>query len=183
MAFHGMGHLSRFFLRFFDGLPAQEHYVIAPQAPSKYYLNNTYTQVGASWLTRENRIMEIENNLLFLDAVFLAEVPPANCNLIIFAYSQGVSMATRWMASRKISCQGLVLYAGSVPDELTPADFSYLKPETDIRFVLGDQDEFISGSRREKEKAKLEGLFNGKVQHLPFSGGHELKKEIINSLI
>ncbi len=183
IAFHGMGQLSRNFLRCFSGLAADENYVIAPQAPSKYYLNNSYTQVGASWLTREDIPMEIENNLTYLDAVFQAESLPATYNLMFFAYSQGVSIATRWMASRRISCKGLILYAGTVPDELTPSDFSYLNPETTIRFVVGDQDEFINGARRENEKDKLERLFNGKVEHLIIKGGHSLNKNIINSLI
>ncbi len=46
VVFHGIGYLSRYFLRYFDGLPSEENYIIAPQAPSKYYLNNEYRHVG-----------------------------------------------------------------------------------------------------------------------------------------
>ena len=33
---HGIGFLSKFFIKYFDELNAEENYVIAPQAPSKY---------------------------------------------------------------------------------------------------------------------------------------------------
>ena len=58
---HGIGYLSRYFIDFFDGLPKEENYIIAPQAPSKYYLKNEYRYVGASWLTKENTVVETKN--------------------------------------------------------------------------------------------------------------------------
>ena len=38
LVFHGMGYLSRYFLRYFKTLNTRENYIIAPQAPSKYYI-------------------------------------------------------------------------------------------------------------------------------------------------
>ncbi|MFV8224444.1 alpha/beta hydrolase [Christiangramia aquimixticola] len=89
LVFHGIGYLSRYFLKYFKHLDPEENYIIAPQAQSKYYLNGEYRHVGASWLTKENLDMEIENVLNYLDAVYkvenLAEAP----NLNILGYSQG----------------------------------------------------------------------------------------------
>jgi len=48
LVFHGIGYLSRYFLRYFTDFPESKHYFIAPQAPSKYYLNGEYKHVGAS---------------------------------------------------------------------------------------------------------------------------------------
>lgn len=183
IVFHGIGYLSRFFLRYFEELPAEEHYLIAPQAPSKYYLNNKYRRVGASWLTRENTIPEIDNVLKYLDAVYQAEAIPTDRNLVIFGYSQGVSIATRWITSRKIPCRTLILYAGTIPEELTPADFAYMEPDISVVAVVGDQDEYLNAERLEREQDKLKNLFQGSVRHLVFQGGHEVKKELINQLI
>ena len=36
LVFHGMGYLSRYFIREFEECDAKDHYFIAPQAPSKY---------------------------------------------------------------------------------------------------------------------------------------------------
>ena len=122
---HGIGYLSKYFLRYFEELNADENYIIAPQAPSKYYLKNKYKHVGASWLTKENTIVETSNVLAYLDAVYAAEKLPKDCNLIVFGFSQGVSIATRWVVSRKLQCQHLVLYAGGIPKELNPEDFAF----------------------------------------------------------
>ena len=84
---HGIGYLSRYFLKYFDGLPPEENYIIAPQAPSKYYLDKNYKYVGASWLTKENTAMESKNVLAYLDSVYEAENIPSRCQLLIFGFS------------------------------------------------------------------------------------------------
>ncbi|NNL82566.1 MAG: esterase, partial [Winogradskyella sp.] len=50
---HGMGYLSRFFLKYFKELDSETNYIIAPQAPSKYYIQPKM-HVGANWLTKDN---------------------------------------------------------------------------------------------------------------------------------
>lgn len=184
IVFHGIGYLSRFFLKYFDELPADENYIIAPQAPSKYYLNDQYRHVGASWLTKENRELETENVLAYIDQVFVSENLPSNCNLIVFGYSQGVSIATRWIVRRKIECGHLVLYAGGIPKELAPNDFELLfNTNAKITTLVGNKDEYINEERLEFESKRIESLFKGRAQQLIFDGKHELKKEIINTLV
>ncbi|MBT8183733.1 MAG: esterase, partial [Eudoraea sp.] len=109
IVFHGIGYLSRYFLKYFDKLPADKNYIIAPQAPSKYYLNSQYRHVGASWLTKEATSLALGNVMNYLDSVYEHEAIPEHCNLVILGYSQGVSIAMRWVASRKISCRQLIL--------------------------------------------------------------------------
>jgi hypothetical protein len=74
MVFHGMGYLSRYFIDYFSELNSDENYIIAPQAPSKYYQDKAFKRVGASWLTRENTIAETENILNYVDAVYKNEI-------------------------------------------------------------------------------------------------------------
>lgn len=181
---HGMGYLSRFFLKHFKGLPADENYIVAPQAPSKYYLDSEYKHVGASWLTKENTILETKNVLAYLEAIWEAENIPENCNLIVLGFSQGVSIATRWVVHKKLPVHQLVLYAGGIPDELIPADFDFLRQDkTKIKIFIGNKDEYITEKRLKEELKKIRSLFEGRAEVVIFEGGHELKKEIINSLV
>ncbi len=181
---HGIGYLSRYFLKYFDELPPNENFIVAPQAPSKYYLNGAYTHVGASWLTRERTPGEIENVIHYLDQVYAAEAPPPHCKLILFGYSQGVSIATRWAARRKLPCDHLLLHSGGIPEELEGKDFDYLKEHgTDIRIIVGDKDQYLTEERRKSESKKIERLFQGRAKHLIFEGKHEIKKTIINTLM
>src|SRR5690554_8082346 len=112
IVFHGLGYLSKYFINYFSELNPEENYIIAPQAPSKYYQDRKFKHVGASWLTRENTLSETENILNYIDAVFKKELNKEAPNLIVMGYSQGVSIALRWVASRKIQCNKLVLHSG-----------------------------------------------------------------------
>ena len=184
LIFHGIGYLSRYFVKYFDQLDPEENYLIVPQAPSKYYLKNEYKYVGASWLTKENTGTEINNVLNYIDAVLKAENLPKNLNLILFGFSQGVSVATRWLAHKRPGCSLVVLYAGGIPNELTKEDFEFINYDTTkIKLVYGDSDEFLTPERLQNEHQKIETLFQGKTEIITFEGGHEVKPDIIHDLL
>ncbi len=181
---HGIGYLSRYFLKYFDELPPDENYIIAPQAPSKYYLDKKYKYVGASWLTKENTVLEIDNVLAYLDEVYKTENIPSRCQLLIFGFSQGVSIAARWVAKRQLKCDQLVLYAGEVPRELTATDFEFLAHnQTKITVIVGNKDEYLTEQRLKEISNSIQVVFEARAEQLVFEGGHEVKKEIINGLI
>ncbi|MEM9648012.1 MAG: esterase [Bacteroidota bacterium] len=184
LVFHGIGYLSRYFIKHFGALDAEENYIIAPQAPSKYYLKNEYKYVGASWLTKENTVSETENVLKYVDAVFQAEGLPSDINLVLFGFSQGVSVATRWMVQRQIKCSALILYAGGIPNELKKENLEFVDWDlTQVKIVFGDSDEFLNQKRRAMELDKIESLFQGKAELITFKGGHEIKPELIKTLL
>tara|TARA_R110002012_G_scaffold38153_1_gene106545 strand:+ start:13644 stop:14288 length:645 start_codon:yes stop_codon:yes gene_type:complete len=184
LVFHGIGYLSRYFVKYFNGLNAEENYIIVPQAPSKYYLKNEYKYVGASWLTKENTATEVKNVLNYIDAVLKAEKIPEDMNLILFGFSQGVSVATRWWASKKTNCKLVALYAGGIPNELTANDFELVDHDsTEIKLIYGNDDKYLTPDRLKGEKIKIEKLFKGKAETITFNGGHEVKPEIIKDLI
>ncbi|WP_419211142.1 alpha/beta hydrolase [Maribacter sp. X9] len=184
IVFHGIGFLSRFFLRYFDELNADENYMIAPQAPSKYYLNGEYKHVGASWLTKENTVLETENLINYINAVLAEEKIPGERSIIVLGFSQGVSIAMRYLAKTQFKCQKLVLYAGGIPNELKKSDFGFLiEYKTEIMSIVGDADEYLTPERLKNEHEKLVALFGDTYEELTFKGGHEVKKEIINNLV
>ena len=184
MVFHGIGYLSRYFISYFKDLPAEENYIIALKAPSKYYLNNQYRRVRASWLTKENTRLETENVLAYIDQVYTQENIQDNLNFIVFGYSQGVSIAARWVAKRRIKCNHLVLYAGGLPRELVPGDFDFLVANrTKITVLVGDKDEYMNAERLKHESGKTESLFQGRAKQIIFEGGHEVKKELLNQFL
>ncbi|WP_127142048.1 alpha/beta hydrolase [Flagellimonas marinaquae] len=184
LIFHGIGYLSRYFVKYFEGLDTEENYLIVPQAPSKYYLKNEYKYVGACWLTKENTAIEVNNVLNYIDAVLEAEHIHEHVNLILFGFSQGVSVATRWLAGKKFRCKLVVLYAGGIPNELTASDFNFLDfTATQIKIIYGDQDEFLTPDRLKGEKVKIDTLFQGHAEIITFKGGHDVKPEIVEKLL
>lgn len=182
VVFHGIGYLSKYFLKYFKGLNSEENYIIAPQAASKYYLNGKYTHVGASWFTKDNTPQEVGNAMNYLDEIYQAEDLESATNLIILGYSQGVSVATRWVARKGISPSQLILCSGGLPKELEPKDFLHLK-ETKISLIYGNKDQYLDEERLNNEKIKLEDLFPENLSVIPFEGIHEMKPSILESLI
>lgn len=181
VVFHGIGYLSRYFLKYFKHLDPEENYIIAPQAQSKYYLNDKYRHVGASWLTKENTETETENVLNYLDEVYKAEELQKAPNLILFGYSQGVSVAARWVARNKTECNQLILHSGSLPKELQPEDFEFLTT-TKVTLIYGDSDEYLNKEKLEKETERAKELFGDNLEIISFEGGHEVNVGIIADL-
>lgn len=182
MVFHGMGYLSKYFARYFAELSSEENFIITPQAPSKYYIGKDFKHVGASWLTRENTAEETTNILQYIDSVFEAEKPESMPNFIVLGYSQGVSIATRWLASRKIQCNHLVLHSGGIPVELSSSDFEYLDEKTQVTYLYGDKDQYITEAKKTEESLKGSKLFGNKLKVEVFDGIHEVNTSFINNL-
>jgi len=180
-ACHGMGYLSRYFLKYFKGLNGDHNYIIIPQAQSKYYIAPKMKHVGASWLTKENTLKEMENIISYFDSV-LSNEKIENLNFIFLGYSQGVSVAMRYLAKRKIIVSKLILMSGGIPKELKPKDFKYLKNKASIYYVYGDKDEYITEGFLNSEKKRFEDLFSN-INYIEFDGNHEVKTEIIESII
>mgnify|MGYP003111666523 FL=1 len=179
MVFHGMGYLSKYFINYFSELNAEENFIIAPQAPSKYYQGNDFKHVGASWLTRENTQLETQNILKYIDAIYEKELAETTANLIVMGYSQGVSIATRWVASRKVQCDKLILHSGGIPNELQPNDFEFLKTDAEVIYLYGNKDQYITEARETEEKLKGTKLFQDRLKIEVFNGIHEVNRELL----
>ena len=180
-ACHGMGYLSRYFLKYFKGLDSDLNYIIVPQAQSKYYIAPKMKHVGASWLTKENTLKEIENVINYFDSVFQNENIEGK-NLIFIGYSQGVSVVMRYIARKKIFFSKLLLMSGGIPNELTSEDFKYLGDQSEVYYVYGEKDEYINGEFLKLEKNKIKNIFKS-VNSISFEGNHQVNVDIIESII
>lgn len=179
---HGMGYLSRYFLRYFKNLNPETNYIIAPQAPSKYYIQPKM-HVGANWLTKDHTGSGMENIMNYFDAVLDAEQIPSEANFIVFGYSQGVSVAMRYLAKRQLQCSQLVLHSGGIPKELTPKDFEYLSEDTKVKLIYGTEDEYLDENRILLESQKAKDLFGHRISIMPFEGKHVVNVEFIDGLV
>jgi len=180
---HGMGYLSKYFIRHFDTLDPKKNYVIAPQAPSKYYQKDDFKHVGASWLTKEDTQTEISNVLHYLNAVKTAEALDDGNKLILFGFSQGVSIVMRWLVRAQVSCSKIVLYAGSIPHEIRPEDLEFINyKKTAVSVIYGNQDKYLTKERIENEQTKITTLFLGNAETILFDGGHEIKSNLLHRI-
>jgi predicted esterase len=180
---HGIGYLSSYFINYFDHLDPETNYIIAPQAPAKYYQDKSYKYIGASWFTRRDLEQETQNVIKYLNAVYSAEIEPKrneNTKLLLFGYSQGVSAITRWAAASKIDCASLLLHSGGLPDELKAADFKNSQAQR-VVLTYGDEDEYLTEKRMEKEMLKYNAIWGKQLKTEQFRGKHEVNRAFIYS--
>lgn len=182
IACHGIGYLSKYFIRYFKVLSAHENYVICPQAPSKYYQGKDFRYVGASWLTKENTALETENVLNYLDELYHNEKSAFNNKrIILMGYSQGVSVVMRWMSKRNIKCNDLIIHSGSIPQELEPVDFKTFK-EINVHLIYGNQDEYINDEKLKLQLKFAKALFPNQLKVYEFDGKHEVNSTLLKNI-
>lgn len=185
LALHGMGYLSKYFIKYFKDLDPLENYIIAPQAHSKYYQDKKYKYIGASWLTKEQRDLELENVYRYLDQVWLDQSnlwKDQDVTIICLGYSQGVSILTRWIANRKINCNHIILHSGAIPEGFNATSFNHLLNTTKIHYHYGNNDEFITPERILEQKEKAYSLFSNKLSISVFDGKHEVDVSFIKKV-
>ena len=185
---HGYGQLAKYFIRRFDVLAAETTYVIAPQGLSKFYLHNAYEKVGASWLTKEKREMDLANALCYLKQLYTCEIIPhlQTCKQVpkinLWGFSQGVSMLWRWAVACQIPFDKLINWAGRFPHELQREQLAFVKPSAEIVLVIGTQDEFYQQSYVDEETQKIYNVLK-MPKVVTFDGGHELRRDVLMQIL
>lgn len=175
---HGYGQSAFFFLKKFEFLVAKGYFIVAPEGMHRFYLEGTSGRVGASWMTREARLDDIEDNFNYLEGL-VGKFTEQNSFLSVdvLGFSQGAATTTRWFEHSKFSFRSLVLWASVFPEDVH-MDFSS-RPTTNCFFVLGTHDPYFDV---ENEKETLNTYEKLKFEIIRFEGKHEMNPEVLNSL-
>jgi predicted esterase len=182
---HGYGQLAAYFIRHFASLAEADPalVVVAPEGLSQFYLQGNSGRVGASWMTREDRLSEIEDHVGFLNQ--LASLVLANCpagvDVTVLGFSQGTSTISRWLTRAPFRPQRLILWAGSFPEDIEPATAAALLQSVDLTLVVGSQDEFITPERLQQLREQLQQL-GVQPRFISFEGKHEMNAAVLRQL-
>ena len=149
---------------------------------SNYYLSGNAGRVGASWMTRENRSLDIHNYLNYLDAINEIEKIPNSISTIVFGFSQGVATAARWVLKGNIRFEKLILWAGLFPADMDFEKGNYLLKEKEIIQVMGRHDPFITTKEKIDEMEKLNQKLKLNPKVIEFDGGHEIDLQVLLTL-
>lgn len=179
-ACHGIGQLSHYFLNNFLNIPKEKNYIIAPQAPSKYYHSTQTKRVGACWLTKENTQLEQRNIFRYFDEI-LNQEKPVTPN-IFMGFSQGVSVMLRYLVYKKLNVNDIVIMSGKIPEELKESDFNFLSKKTKVWLSYGLSDPLLNNKLIDIEINKSRQLFGKRLNIMAFGGKHEINQELILNL-
>ncbi len=177
---HGYGQLARFFLRHFSVLVDRETVVVAPEALSRFYLDGFSGRVGATWMTKEDRLAEIEDQANYLNLVLqelLSQLPP-DVQVTILGFSQGGATVSRWLASGNVPAHRLILWAASFPEDIDFATGKEAFANLPVAMVYGTQDEFIMPESLSRKKELMHQL-GISPRIYTFEGGHTIHPETL----
>jgi predicted esterase len=179
LACHGQGQLAQYFLKKFEKLDPIKNFIIAPQGLSKYYLDGFYGRVGASWMTKEDRLTEIANQSRYIQSVLNEVGDFSNKKLIYFGFSQGAATIARFAASAKIPFDKMIIWAGTFPPDIDPKEFNFLTGNEEITYFTSREDPFFKEEMIDNQN-KVMNKTLGKSPKLEwYEGGHSISPEIL----
>src|SRR5213082_4296446 len=150
-ACHGYGQLAARFLEKLRVLDDGRRCVVAPEGLSRFYLSERPAErrVGASWMTREDRLAEIADYVQYVDAVYqevFHQLDRSQVTVHALGYSQGAATVARWTALGGAKIDRLTLWGGEFPPDLdlTPEPVRDRLRAARLSLVYGRADEFIT---------------------------------------
>lgn len=185
--FHGYGHLAQYFIKKFECISKLGVCVIAPEGLSRFYLEpldssgkRANNRIGATWMTRENREMDIENYVNYIQAVYDREMKPGT-EVNVIGFSQGGATASRWLLQGQAKFDRLILWAGIFPPDMDFEKGQQIFDQKEVISVFGDDDPLVT-PERVKEMIELANKLKIQPRRLGFKGKHELNEELLLEL-
>jgi predicted esterase len=158
--------------------------ITAPEGLSRFYVKGYFGNVGASWMTKEDRMNDIMDNIHYLDALLnklLNELTGVPENIIVLGFSQGGATAARWAALTDHKINHLVIHSSEFPKDIADDSLKHLNEKVKTWIVYSNADEFIDEDLF-TEQFKYLREKNFKFERIFFEGKHEIKKEVLREL-
>jgi len=176
---HGYGQLASRFLERFRPIEAERRCIVAPEGLSRFYLTEhpAERRVGATWMTREDRLHEIDDYVRYLDGVY-GNVVPRSARVTALGFSQGTATVCRWAGLGSSRIDRLIVWGGEVPTDL---DLKRLRVPS-LTLVYGTRDELFTPKIIAATEERLRAHQIG-YELMPFEGGHEIDETTLRRLI
>jgi len=181
---HGHMYLAKHFIRYFRVLEAPKRLIVAPEGLSRSYVNHEERRVGASWMTKEDRLNEIKDYVNYLDKLYnhlFDSLNRSSANVHLVGFSQGAATACRWAAQGESRIDRLTIWAGLVPPDLDLEMAGDGLRDAKLTIVLGNSDEWVDSAEAVEQETRLHELG---ILHkfIRFDGGHVLEDELLLSV-
>jgi predicted esterase len=181
---HGYGQLARYFIQHFEILNDGRRLIVAPEGLSRFYLQGFSDRVGASWMTREDRLHEIDDYVNFLNAVYgqiFEKIRSEKVKVFALGFSQGTATVCRWISHGTAKIDHLILWAGLMPPDLDLKVHHKIFQKLNLTSVVGSHDEFANFEQlADQEKRLREHGISYRL--VSFDGGHELNQKTLEEL-
>lgn len=181
LVLHGFGMTAKGFLKMFEPLANEDIFFVAPEALNRYYVSGHSGKVAATWMTKEDRLNEINDYIQYLNRLYqslqLENFP--QINITALGFSQGATTVSRWVNTGTCKIDNCIVYAGEVAPELLPlAEKSGLLHSANF-FICGTEDEIFTPALIQQLKANYTDL---RFTEISFKGKHEINTDVLKAL-
>jgi predicted esterase len=181
---HGYSQQAKTFIKQFDELNDDETMVIAPEGLSRFYVKGYFGNVGASWMTKEDRMNDITDNIHYLNSLLeklLNDLDGVPEKITVLGFSQGGATAVRWAAMTSHKVNYLIIHLSEFPKDISDESLKHLNKKLKTWYVCSNYDEFIDEDLFNQQFSYLEEK-NFVFEKIFFDGKHEIKKDVLQIL-
>jgi predicted esterase len=183
-ACHGYGQLASDFITSFEPLDNGRNLVVAPEALHRFYLHGGDGKVGASWMTKEDRLNEIDDYIHYLDAVYseiIESLDTKSVKITTLGFSQGTATACRWALGGRSRTQRLILWGGDIPPDTDWEKSREKLANLEFILVYGTKDPYVNQEQIPMQAERLKQL-DVTVRIETFNGHHEIEPNMLKTL-
>lgn len=185
IVFHGYGQLAEYFIKHFEKLDPKENMIVAVEGLSRFYVNGLTGRVGASWMTKEDREAEIQDQHNYVNCVLKElhiDLISIKQRVIALGFSQGTATAVRWFVNNGYRPDQLVLWAGSFPHDVDAKQLPEIFNDLPVHFAYGHEDQFLKDVNMD-EKLSAFSKMGANLQTWKFEGKHVLDKPTLQKIV
>jgi predicted esterase len=187
---HGYGQLASEFLREFEVIASPSRLIVAPEALSRYYIQDKPgfhgpdAKIGATWMTREDREAEIDDYVEYLDRLYetiFERVPRESARVTVLGFSQGGATANRWLTRGRAQADRLLMWGCLLASDSDLNEAAAFFRDVELTLVYGTRDQFAdTGMIADYEKLLASHAVPYRAES--FAGGHRMDRDTLMRL-
>lgn len=187
---HGYGQLASEFIREFDCIESPGRLIVAPEGLSRFYVqegegfHGPDAKIGATWMTREDRDVEIADYVAYLDRLYdliFETVPRETARVTVLGFSQGGATANRWLTRGRVKADRLLMWGSLLASDADLNEAATFFRDVDLSIVYGTRDKFAdTGMIAGYEKLLVEHDVPYRLEK--FDGGHRMDRDTLTRI-
>ncbi len=184
IACHGYTQLAHQFIQLLAPLDDGMRLIVCPEGLNRFYTDHKSRRVGAGWMTSEDRLVEIDDYIQYLDKLYAAVFERVDHSAVrchVLGFSQGVAATCRWVVNGGTAVDRLIMWGGLLPPEIDLILHKKKLTESHLTIVLGDEDELVSSQDRTRQEDQLRE-HEIPFKTIVFAGGHRLDRTVLGRL-
>ncbi|HVF41106.1 MAG TPA: hypothetical protein VM939_14485 [Gemmatimonadaceae bacterium] len=187
---HGYAQLAGAFVNEFEIIASPPRLIVAPEALSRFYIpsdkgfHGPDSPIGATWMTREDRDVEIADYVEYLDVLYdsvFSEIDRDKVSVTVLGFSQGGATVNRWLTRGHARADRLIMWGSLLAADADLSESAEFFRHVDLNIVYGTRDQFHdTGMMAEYEQRLRSHGIPFKLQ--TFNGGHRMDRETLARL-